>query len=302
MVTSHNFEIFKEWQSKWENSPRTNSRDKLSNLSALELDKAYIASTSLPENLDCPSEFQEVSTRRKKTINTVKHDSNISGSNATLQSNISTRSQLLPKIPRSTGKFGTSKQPSLESLVVELPPLREHRLETITENPMSRPTTVESTRLNGSVKKPRDYPNCLLDSEANHKSPTSSHSTASVGGIDLNQSFRTLSSSHLSASSVSIFDNPTWLQENKQSHTDNVFQFMKNLHSGFKQNKDKDSKWFTKSHPRPQETRRDLEFNSLRTKQYTGLNSAAVWNINRSQSLQIIRKGKHQESTEPVHM
>lgn len=281
--------IFQKWQKEWENSPRkerafSHKHRNLSdgiNLSAVDLDKAYTASTSLPESLDEPPDFPAFPVPKEKARTA---DTGSSGSATTLKSNVSVRSQPVPKVPESTGKFGSTNSVSNESVTY---PNKEKRLETITENPLSRPNTVETGRPESAARKLREYPNLTQRIGTTQVSPATSHSTASVGLIHLQNSFNTLRSSN-----ASIFDDPSWLSENTKSSTDHIFHFMRNLQAGLGKTKEKDPKWFLKTPVKPYDNRKDLNYTSMKANQYTGLNSTNGWNVNRSQSLQIIRKGR----------
>ncbi|XP_053400583.1 uncharacterized protein LOC123558409 [Mercenaria mercenaria] len=290
------------WQTKWENvrnkiSPRLTQENlrrmkqsfqsdggisSLEELSISDLDKAYTLSTSLPESIDIPF---------KQSTKSVNFDAALRNS---VTPKYTEKSHAIPNIPASTGKFGGSpKIRSTESIQM---PSAEPKLDTITENPLSRENTCISQK-GSPTKRLREHPNLTRILSGGDVTALStvltSHSTASVGDIRLQNSFQNLSSrnSYLSASNASIFDDPRWLMENKKtSGGDNAFQSIKNLIPSIPKEKERDPKWFMKTPKIPDVSREDMEYYKSRNKFYVGLNSGP--RKGSTSSLEIIQREK----------
>lgn len=248
-------------------------------------------STSLPESLDCQSGITSQTSLRQPQ-KTIKSSDRVS-SDPTVRarsSNVTPRSAPTPRIPESTGKFGTKVLPR-ESTSLPIFSV-DQRLETITENPLSRQSTaVWSTRQDTPSKTLREVPTLTQRYSSIHKSPAGlSNSTVSAGDVHLSTSLSRSKASHLSASNATIFDDPSWLLENSKSPVESAFNFMKGLVGGLPRMKDKDPKWFLKIPPKTQDNRKDLEYINSKTSNYTGINSS--WNPKKSESLKIIGKAK----------
>ncbi|WAQ99094.1 hypothetical protein MAR_023467 [Mya arenaria] len=154
------------WQKKWEKSPRWDdslSRSKkypstgsvAIDIPLMELDKAYTLSSSLPESIDIPFASSPCprANHNFPKDQTAEQREDVPSTRA----NVLPRSHASPKIPESTGKFGDSQTSPVS---VEPPlPLLEKRLDTITENPLSRENT--SSRISnktGHSKRLQLYP------------------------------------------------------------------------------------------------------------------------------------------------
>lgn len=255
-------------------------------MSVSDLDKEYTLSTSLPESLDIPVKQN----LRQTHLPTTEAKNNV----FTLNKKYSEKAHASASIPASTGKFGGS--PNIRSTESIHLPSAEQKLDTISENPLSRENTVSAIKPNIISRKPlKEHPNltCLVNSDiASLSTVLASHSTASVGDIRFRNSFQNISSrnSHLSASNSCIFDDPGWLMENKQARGN--FESLKNIIPSLPIAKERDIKWFIKTQNKPKNSREDLDYFKNRNKSYVGLNSSSGFGS--SNSLEIIAREKMQ--------
>lgn len=259
---------------------------RIENLSVSDLDKAYTLSTSLPESLDIPVKPNP----RQTQLATSDAKNHV----FTFNNKYSEKSHASASIPASTGKFGGSPRiRSTESIHL---PSAEPKLDTISENPLSRENTAPAIQPNIISRKPlKGRPNltCLVNSDiASLSTVLGSHSTASVGDIRFQNSFQNISSrnSHLSASNSCIFDDPGWLMENKR--TSGNFESLKSIIPPLPIAKERDIKWFIKAQNKPKNPREDIDYFKNRNKSYVGLNSSS--GFGNSNSLEIIAREKMQ--------
>lgn len=250
----------------------------------MDLDRSSTVSTSLPESLNCSSEISFNYIAPEKPKNKCKATKVSVETPTSSNSSKSSRQPPSPKIPESTGKFGR-RIVSKESLALSIP---DQRLETITENPLSRPTTVntEVVQQCENSKTFKEYPHSTEGLDLDHVSPQSK-STASVGAVHLNTSRL----SHISSSNASIFDDPSWLLENSKSSSDKIFMFMRNALPNFKIDHGKDHKWFMNSQHQKPANRTDIDY--LKAKSSIRLQGSKPWSVKRSQSLQIIENERN---------
>ncbi|KAL4230760.1 hypothetical protein ACF0H5_011135 [Mactra antiquata] len=298
------------WQKKWEKDlhPKTQtprlSKDVLKNskvafpsldsiskdkdTSVFELDKAFTMSTSLPESLDHYSTFSSSRQGSRGMKGVEGFSSETINTDITDLPKYSERSHATSKIPESTGKFGgPSTMPSFESVLM---PAMDSRLDTITENPLSRENTSMSlSQKDNRLKKLQQNLLRMRNGDVTARSTpvTASDGTASVGDIRLH-SFQSISRfSHLSASNASIFDDPGWLHENSKP-SETAFERLKNLLPTFVRSREKDSKSFLQAPKVSAISREDLDYFLSRNKTTVGVHLLSQ----KSTSKEIIARAK----------
>ena len=200
-----------------------------------------------------------------------------------ISSNVLQKLRISPRLFQNTGKYQFETTVSNQDLTTPKPV--DSKLEAITENPLSRPSssvTKDDTHVSKSFKRSAEELNKLQLSLRERGSVVSadratvtSRSTASARGVFIDD-WGTLSNiSEKKGSQLNVFDDPGWLSKNDVNEAEDVFKRGNFFWSSLPKGKDKDQNWFTGGAKRGQKSKAsDISYLNTRTKIITtGLNN-----------------------------
>lgn len=201
-----------------------------------------------------------------------------------MSSNVLQKLRISPRIFQNTGKYQLEATVSNQGL--DTPKTVDSKLEPITENPLSRPSssvTKDDMHVSKSFKRSSEELNKLQMSLRERGSVLSadratvtSRSTASARGVFIDD-WGTLSNiSENKGSQMNVFDDPGWLSRNDVNEAEDIFKRGNSFWSSLPvKGKDKDQKWFTGGTKTSEKSKAgDLSYLNTRTKIFTtGLNS-----------------------------
>ena len=201
-----------------------------------------------------------------------------------MSSNVLQKLRISPRLFQNTGKYQLETTVSNQDLAT--PKTVDSKLEPITENPLSRPSssvTKDDMHVSKSFKRSSEELNKLQMSLRERGSVVSadratvtSRSTASARGVFIDD-WGTLSNiSENKGSQMNVFDDPGWLSRNDVNEAEDIFKRGNSFWSSLPvKGKDKDQKWFTGGTKKAEKSKAgDLSYLNTRTKLFTtGLNN-----------------------------
>ena len=191
--------------------------------------------------------------------------------------------RISPRLFQNTGKYQFDTTVSNEELATSR--TTDSKLESIKENPLSRPSSVakgdlhvpktfrrSSEELNKLQVSLREHGTSVISGD---RATVTSRSTASARGVFIDD-WGTLSNiSETKGSQLNVFDDPGWLSKHDVNEADDVFKHGNSFWNSLHKSKDKDQNWFTGGTKKTEKPRTgDLSYLTSRKKMLTtGLNS-----------------------------